>query len=403
MKRRWAILSFLPLLTACAGVGLQTPSASAPTTAAASPAFRGLDGEVNLSNAPAMTFRINPTHTGAQDTAITTRRLARRWSHTFPGPVSYPLVVDSRVFVTAASGEGATLYVLDARTGASVWGPVDLGGTQGFAAAAYDAGQLFVVNGQGLMQAFDATDGMLRWSAKLDGQYVFSSPPTGLNGVVFTGGAGSGGTLYANSERTGALLWSAPVMNGDGSAPAVTADTVYVSYACVQAYAFTPSSGTLLWHHEGRCEGGGGSTLALHQGKLYARDPTGNLMLDARSGKAIGAFSASAPPAFLGDTGFFLAGGTLRALNLSTNVVRWSFAGDGMLIAAPVAVGKTVFTSSSAGHVYALDASTGALVAAVDLGRTKQANAGEFVFEGAGLTVGNGLLLVPIDRTLLAY
>src|SRR5207237_4327777 len=128
-------------------------------------------------------------------------------------------------------------------TGATVWGPVDLGGIYSFSGIAYDNGLVFAVNFDGVLQSFDAQIGMRNWLVQLPGQYAFTSPPSALNGVVYVGGAGSGGTLYAVQETNGNVLWTGSVENGDHSSPTVSNDGVYVSYACEQVYDFAPGSG----------------------------------------------------------------------------------------------------------------------------------------------------------------
>jgi outer membrane protein assembly factor BamB len=165
---------------------------------------------------------------------------------------------------------------LDEHTGTTVWSAA-LPGTYGFAYAAYDSGKVFVVhfdgfNFDGLMEAFDGATGNPLWSVNLSGQSSFSSPPTAVNGIVYTGGAGSGGTVYAVEETNGAVLWTMPVENGDSSSPAVTQGKVFVSYACPQSYAFNAVSGQQLWHYNSCCEGGGGATPVVHAEQVYVRD-----------------------------------------------------------------------------------------------------------------------------------
>src|SRR5436189_154077 len=82
-----------------------------------------------------------------------------------------------------------------------------------------DAARVFAVTYDGRVSARAADTGAEQWSVKLD-QYSFSSPPTAVDGTVYVGGAGSGGTLYALDEGTGAVRWSRPVANGDNSSPA---------------------------------------------------------------------------------------------------------------------------------------------------------------------------------------
>jgi outer membrane protein assembly factor BamB len=132
--------------------------------------------------------------------------LELKWSRDFStsgvDTISYPLIAGGMVFVTTANTNGNygnTLLALNENTGATIWS-ADLPGTYFFADAAYDSGKVFVVNFDGLMKAFDAASGNLLWSVNLPDQYAFTSPPTAVNGVVFIGGAGSGGTLYAVDE-----------------------------------------------------------------------------------------------------------------------------------------------------------------------------------------------------------
>lgn len=363
------------------------------------------DGAVTLSTDPAVSYRINPTHTGLQAANLTSRRLGKRWSHDLAGPVSYPLVAGGKVFVTVANvgSYGSGLVALDERTGRVLWGPIDLGGTYAFSGAAYDQGKVFVVNGDGLVRSFDANSGTPGWSVKAEGQYSFDSPPTASGGSVYLVGAGSGGTLYAFSEASGAARWTVQVA-GTSSSPAVSGDGVFVTFACVQADDFSPSTGTRIWHHNASCSGGGGATAVLYQGKVYARDlSSGNLTLDARTGTAVGTFSATTNPAFSGKTGLFLSGGTLRSLDLASGTVQWSFAGDGSLVSAPVAAGGTVYVASSSGIVYALNASTGSVVAEVDTQSPISGTDEQNAVQRTSLAVGDGLLLVPAGTTLFAY
>lgn len=352
-----------------------------------------------------MDFRIDAAHTGSQRTSFINRVLARKWSHVLNGSVSYPVVADGRIFVTVSptGGHGSALYALNEQTGAIIWGPVDLGGTFGFSGATYDQQRVFAINSDGLLRALDAGTGAVKWSTRLPRQYMFTSPPTAANGLVFTGGAGSGGTLYAVSETSGVVAWTASVMNGDSSSPAVDGTDVFVSYACVQAYAFGSVDGSPVWHHQGPCEGGGGSTPSVYRGKVYARDNPTNLVLDSGTGEELGSFTATAPPAFAGNTGFFLEDGTLRARDLTSGAAIWSFAGDGNLVAAPIVVNRTVFTASGTGTVYAIDTTAGAVVATIDLGVPIAATDEHNAVQRTGIAVGDGLLLVPAGNSLFAY
>src|SRR5262249_41838193 len=153
---------------------------------------------------------------------------------------------------------------------------------------AYDAGRVFVVNSNGLLRAFNAADGSPAWSATMPGQYMFTAPPTADSGVVYLGGAGSGGTLCDVSESTGAAWHTASVMNGDNSSPTVSDSAVFVSYACNQTYAFSRTALQPMWHYSGPCEGGGGATAPFAGGRLFTQDYFGNDVFDASSGTLLG-------------------------------------------------------------------------------------------------------------------
>jgi outer membrane protein assembly factor BamB len=294
---------------------------------------------------------------------------------------------------------------LDAHTGATIWS-TDVGGTYLVANAAYDSGKVFVVNFDGLMKAFNAASGTLLWSVSLPGQYAFTSPPTATNGIVFTGGAGSGGTVYAVDETNGAVLWTMPVENGDSSSPALTGGNVFVSYACPQSYAFNAATGQQLWHYDSCCEGGGGATPVVHAGQVYVRESYCTqgffgLVLDANNGTEIGQYNSDTPPAFIDNLALYLQSGTLRGIDIPSGQVLWSFAGDGSLSSAPVIVNQTIYIGSSSGTLYGLNMN-GQQIWSTQVGAPIPSPN-----EGGGLTTGLGagdrLLIVPTEGILAAY
>lgn len=349
------------------------------------------------SSTSATAYHVNTRHDGMQIDNLTPP-LSHKWTKTLAGTASYPLIAGGKIFVTAVTSQGAgLLYAFDIATSKTAWGPIDLGSSSNFAAATYDSGRIFTLNGAGILQAFSAMNGSLLWTTQITSQYSFSSPPTALNGLIYTGAAGSGGTVYAFRESDGSQVWTQPVQNGDDSSPAVSGKGVYVSYACNQAYDFAPSNGNPIWHYQGPCEGGGGATVALYNGRLYTRDFNGDLILNASTGKLVGTYSSSQPPAFSGSLGYFLNGSTLSAENLSNNSVVWTFTGDGALITAPIVDGAYVYIGSSQGNLYALAASTGKKVWSTKVG----APMGQSEF--ASLAAGDQIVAVPAGNQLSVY
>lgn len=322
------------------------------------------------------------------------------WTVTLDGAISYPLIAGGTVFVTTTAG---SLYALNKQTGSFVWGPKAISGGY-WTGHAYDNGTVFVLTYDGILSSFDAATGQPGWITQLPYQWSFTSPPTAVNGIVYTGGAGEGGTLYAVDESNGNVLWTAGVENGDESSPAVSSDGVFVTYPC-QAYKFDPYTGSALWHYSGACEGGGGRTPAYANGSLYMRDwtnPSG-LIFDATTGTLTGSFAATPIPAFSTQTGFFLTSGTLKAIDLSSLNVLWSFTGDGNLVSAPIVINQNVVVGSSSGLVYALDAANGSQIWSGNAGSPIAGPDEQNARPLTGLGAGEGYLVVPAGNTLTAW
>jgi outer membrane protein assembly factor BamB len=172
------------------------------------------DPPVSSQSQYAVTYQINVGHSGnIAFTAPLTTPLQQSWSVNLGGTVSYPLIAQGYVFVIVNNNE---LFALDLASGATKWEKLLSGGWN---AVAYDNGLLFDVSQGGQLFAIKAANGKAVWDVQLPGQYYVSSPPTAQNGMVFTGGAGSGGTLYGVDEKTGNVVWTQEVENGDNSSP----------------------------------------------------------------------------------------------------------------------------------------------------------------------------------------
>lgn len=370
----------------------------------------------------AVAYQVDVAHSGVQTDAALAPPFSRRWRVTLPAQVSYPLIAEGKVFVTAGStADDSTrtprLYALDQASGATVWSQT-LPLLWPRANAAYDGGRIFVVGNNptvganGVMLAYAADTGSLLWRTELPGQYSFTAAPTAAHGVVYAGGAGSGGTLYAVNAADGALLARQSVENGDQSSPALSDDAVFVSYACNQAYGFSQTTLTPLWHYSGPCEGGGGKTAVYANGRVYTRDFFGSLVLDAGNGALLRTYqpertSIHAPA--VDSTSLFATfpGQSLDAETLDGTPL-WSFVGDGQPNTTPLvlntASGRFIVVGSWLGHLYALDAVSGREVWSTDVGTpvsgADEQNASEPL---AGLAAGQGLLVVPALNTLSAY
>lgn len=403
----------------------QIPASDIASAATASVAVQNPAGQGGTSNAQSLTvtsaptsidavaFQINPEHSGAVSFNSVTLPPPGTWtSPDLGGTPSYALIANGKVYLTVATSGGSELIALDRATGAIVAGPIAITGATN---AAYDGGSVFVIGAPGVgaaeITAYDGNLSAPEWSTLLSGQYAFSSAPTAADGNVFTAGAGSGGTLYALPEATGGIAWTQGVANGDDSTPAVTADGVYVVYPC-STYDFTPATGAAVWTNNTGCDGGGGGTPVVANDVLYAPNGLGGsysgTTFDAETGNSLSNFSAENPPAIGAQTGYFLNGGTLEAITLSSNAIAWSFAGDGGLTTSPILVSTPtqsyVFIGSVSGMLYGLDAATGAVAWSVNVGAAFPGGAiwGHGI-PLTGLSAGDGLLVVPVGTKVMAY
>ena len=359
----------------------------------------------------ATAYQINAKHDGYSANGVAVPPLTEKWRRDLGQAVSYPVIADGKAFVTVRTSDnyGTSLFALDAATGQNVWGPVELGGTYFWSGLTLGAGRVYTVNGDGEMTAFNMRTGRQVWKIDLPGQYSFSSEPTFRAGVVYTGGAGSGGTLYAVDAGTGAINWTAGVANGDHSSPAVTATGVYVSYACEQSYRFAPATGELMWVHSTGCSGGGGKTPVVAAGGLWVREAENydTPVLNLNTGKKKGVFGryGSPAPAFLGTTGFFVSDGVLRASAAATpQTAIWTFEAPDRIVSAPIVVNGFVYVATANGLLYAIDPATGESVWSTNVGTPINGPDEQNVsVPVTGLAAGQGILAVPASGQLVAY
>jgi outer membrane protein assembly factor BamB len=361
-------------------------------------------------------FQNNVVHDGSDPASPLVPPLTMKWRRNFSASgvslISYPLIAQGRVFVTTSTGYTShvqKLMALDAVTGATIWS-ANVNSDYPFANAAYDSGKVFVVNYHGTVKAFDAATGAMLWSIVLPGGGVFTSPPTAVNGIVYTGGTAISpvfdGIVYAVNETNGALLWTMGVLyGGDHSSPAVSQGKVFVSYADADSYAFNAVTGQQVWSYLTCGSGSGGTNPVVHAGQIYVRNYLCTpgiigLVLNANTGSLIRTFNSDTPPAFFGNLALFLQNGTLVAVENGQQV--WSFAGDGGLQSAPVVVNHTIYIGSSSGVLYGLNGS-GQQIWSTQVGAPIPYPDEHNPVIATGLGAGEGLLIVPTATTLVAY
>src|SRR5436190_14441028 len=86
-----------------------------------------LAGSANADpGALAVAYQINVAHSGVQTDSALTPPFGLRWRVTLPAQVSYPLIAEGKVFVTAGSTVDSStrtpvLYALDQVSGQTLW------------------------------------------------------------------------------------------------------------------------------------------------------------------------------------------------------------------------------------------------------------------------------------------
>lgn len=365
----------------------------------------------------AVTYQINAVHTGAINTRGVRPPLKVKWSVDLGGTVGYPLIAENKVFVIAGPdrNEKVNLYALDAASGNVLWGPnVIPEGAYFWAAAAYDSGMIFVIPNtipglsSGEIIAYSSATGQTIWTSTL-GQYFFNAPPTAGNGMVYTGGAGTDGTVYAVRETDGNLIWTASGMSGQNSSPVVTTKGVYVSYVCPQSYKFNPFTGALIWHYSGPCQGGGGATPVLYKNSLYVRDSSRSNghdgdILNATTGALVGTFDADFAPAITSNTAFYVQFGGLTAVNTTSGTTVWTASPGGDTYSTPpIVVNGVVYVGTASGFLKGYKAKTGKNTVSMNMGYPISASeTGNVGSPESGLGAGQGILVVPASTHLIA-
>jgi outer membrane protein assembly factor BamB len=356
----------------------------------------------------ATSYQAGPAHAGFVRDSGVSPPLRLAWTHRLPEYMSYPLIADGRVFVTAdkAHGRGWQLVALSARTGRRLWRH-DFGRTASDPPA-YGGDRVFVTHRpieRPRLIAFSPADGRVLWERSIG---LYGGPPVASGGVVFV----SAGATAAYRATDGALLWEAP--SGGGEIPTVSREAVYFSWGC-GLEALDRHTGRMLWEVPYGCDGGVSDVSVFHSNRLYVREgrswPPGDVH-DATSGGHVRRLRYDYAPAFAGRLGLFadarepgegehLQGHTLVARALGSWRVRWRFRGDGYLDTAPLIAGGTVYVGSGSGRIYGVSLRSGRVVWRARLTRPVLGAGQGNPF--SGLAAADGLLVVPAYGRLAAF
>jgi cysteine-rich repeat protein len=285
----------------------------------------------------AVTYQIDPAHSGAQLSTPIEAPLRRLWVKQFGAGVSYPIMVDSRVFVSVNPEKGMnspTVRAFDVTSGEPLWTSEPIEDPPIFSAVhlAYDRGQLFAANRAGNVIAFDAKNGQVRWRTQLKDVYAFATMPVASGGAVFLSAAtASSNTLFVLDERDGHLVYGGRA-EGIGHLT-LAAGKLFSSGGCHETEGMDARTGIISWHYAEDCFGGGGERTVFHAGMLWVGGADSLLALDAETGTRVAELDAIRPFWQISAAGSDLvlpsiAGGNnaLQVFEATTGMRRWEIA-----------------------------------------------------------------------------
>jgi outer membrane protein assembly factor BamB len=197
-----------------------------------------------------------------------------------------------------------------------------------------------------------------------------NASPAVAAGVVYAGS--TDGNLYALNAKTGAKLWSYPAGGPVYASAAVANGVVYVGMnngTSENLYALNASTGALRWSDS---DFGGFASPAVADGVVYFANGGGAEAVNASTGALLWSytpgFQINASPAVANEVLYTgsLVNAVFYAIDTSTGVPLWTFESgrdrDYAFDSSPAVANGLVYAASDDGNLYALNASTGALV-----------------------------------------
>ncbi|MFC2019647.1 PQQ-binding-like beta-propeller repeat protein [Chloroflexota bacterium] len=272
-------------------------------------------------------------------------------ARTQPKGWSGAIVMGDTLFLASMKGE---LVALDKETRGQLWPPqplkvmaADSGllgcnilptcGTGGaaivpiYGTPAASGDMVYIGGYNGVLNAFNASSGALRWVYPAQGQleHIIGGPVVS-GGKVFIGSTDS--KLYALDAETGGLLWKFETGDRIWSTPAVEGDTLLVTSLDGKLYALS-TDGTRQW--EFTADGAIVASPLVHNGVVY-----------------IGSLDKY-----------------LYAVDVRDGSFKWRYQAENWFWAKPVVWEDVIYAPALDGKLYVLDAGSGAeVVMAIDLG-----------------------------------
>jgi outer membrane protein assembly factor BamB len=204
----------------------------------------------------------------------------------------------------------------------------------------------------------------LAWKYETDFGYFVGSPIV-ANGMLYI--KDDTGILHAFHAENGTLKWEANIGGGGESTPAVAEGQLYVTGN--ELYAFNANTGDLKWTYS---EAGlvkrssptviDGIVFFADDYNVYAVNASmGTLKWKTETASFLMSFSYSSPAVSNGMLYIGKGDGKLYAINIDTGALKWKFTTYEALRGSPMVYKGTVYFAGTDGFFYALDANHGTL------------------------------------------
>jgi outer membrane protein assembly factor BamB len=284
------------------------------------------------------------------DPGVWPETLTRRWRVDVGEGYATPLIIGSRVYAFSRMNDAEGLTALDAASGRILWRtdypapytpsrPAAAHGAGPKATPVFHEGMLFTSGISGIVSAFDAERGTLRWQTPPPSEAPFygaAASPVGALDLVIVH-PGNYGPLTAFDARSGATRWTAGGGGGFSSPIVALLGGVQQVISTTQTHVIgvETSNGRLLWRYP--FAGANGATTPV----VY-----GDAVIVSALNLGVEAFRP------------------LRHGGEWTTTALWQTKDVSMYTSNPVVVEGTLFGLShrSSGQFFALDAGTGAVL-----------------------------------------
>jgi outer membrane protein assembly factor BamB len=205
------------------------------------------------------------------------------WSYPASARVySTPVVADGMVYF--GDNFYGIFYALDASSGIPRW---TFGTSYLTVGAAVANGVVYFGDDFGEFYALNASTGETLWQSNFGADYVFSSAPAVVDGVVYVGVLDQ---MYALNASTGAVLWTYTAGGNVVTSAAVADDVVYFGAYDSNMYAVNALTGAELWSNATGTRLGSSPVVA--NGVVYGGNFDGTIFaLDAQTGSSLWSYN----------------------------------------------------------------------------------------------------------------